>query len=486
MKNYLLRVLLLLALEVIRAPSGSTAHAFSGFGATAAAISSAPLGRLHQHRDQTFNKEAGERTRIIRPRQHDTLYIALCDEAGNDEQSIETRCSVAVLLPEKATESQCSDSDQWRRDASHQLEKIAKQCELPVIDAWGDEQRSGAQRWYSHCLTAVPHPPTNSYAIAIYHNGPSPPVDGKRGGKRKRNKKTPARSDPLFVDLCPPSGTSLGYRVNRTRGRKELLAQALGIRKLSTEKGGDGAPLVIYDLTAGMARDSLVTLSSLLANDGDLGTTRRGRNSRPRLHLAERDPVVASLLRDALRRLGLSASRTSAESSAASSRLRGGGDDAVRRSQCLSMEEGDGVFVLKRLASTGASSGRGAGGASEVPYPPDVVYLDPMFPPRKKKSSAVKKDLAVLQSLLDSAGGSASDAEMARTKEEKALLVAACNAATRRVVVKRPIGAQPLGVPSESHEAVVDVNDANSVPKPSYEIRGSVNRFDVYIVKTPS
>ena len=81
----------------------------------------------------------------------------------------------------------------------------------------------------------------------------------------------------------------------------------------------------------------------------------------------------------------------------------------------------------------------------------------------------------------DHSSPSAALTSSSRMEEERALLLAACNAATRRVVVKRPIGAEPLGLSSGSvsHD---DARNDMDTPKPSYDIRGSVNRFDVYII----
>lgn len=81
-----------------------------------------------------------------------------------------------------------------------------------------------------------------------------------------------------------------------------------------------------------------------------------------------------------------------------------------------------------------------------------------MFPPRTK-SSAVKKNMAVLHSLLGS-----QEAEDEVAQQETDLLEAALSIAQRRVVVKRPVNAPTLGD-----------------RKPSYDLRGSVNRWDVYI-----
>jgi 16S rRNA (guanine1516-N2)-methyltransferase len=82
---------------------------------------------------------------------------------------------------------------------------------------------------------------------------------------------------------------------------------------------------------------------------------------------------------------------------------------------------------------------------------PDVVYLDPMFPHRKK-SAAVKKEMRLFQQLL----GPDQDADL--------LLAPALNLAKKRVVVKRPAGAPYL-----------------AEQKPDIELKGKANRFDVYL-----
>ncbi len=81
----------------------------------------------------------------------------------------------------------------------------------------------------------------------------------------------------------------------------------------------------------------------------------------------------------------------------------------------------------------------------------DVIYLDPMFPERKK-SAKVKKNMQVLQLLLLD-GEDPSD-----------LLRAALAKARRRVVVKRPKHAEFL-----------------AGQKPALEISGKASRFDIYL-----
>ena len=88
--------------------------------------------------------------------------------------------------------------------------------------------------------------------------------------------------------------------------------------------------------------------------------------------------------------------------------------------------------------------------------PVDVVYLDPMFPERKK-SARVKKDMWLFHQLI---GPDASEAE---------LLDAALCCAGWRVVVKRPVRAPALGD-----------------RQPHHDIPGKTVRFDVYNAEAPA
>ena len=151
-------------------------------------------------------------------------------------------------------------------------------------------------------------------------------------------------------------------RVDRLRG--ELLVKAARIK-------GVEEPLVV-DATAGLGEDSL-----LLAAAGF------------RVHLYERDPAIAALLRDALR-------RASNEPQLA---------DIVSR---MELFEQDSIAALH-----------------ELPCQPDVVLLDPMFPARTK-SAAVKKKFQLLHHLESPC------------EDEQALLEAALAAHPRKVVIKRP------------------------------------------------
>ena len=86
---------------------------------------------------------------------------------------------------------------------------------------------------------------------------------------------------------------------------------------------------------------------------------------------------------------------------------------------------------------------------------PDVIYIDPMYPQRKK-SALVKKDMQILQRLL----GKDQDAEK--------LLDTALQCAAERVVEKRPVHASPVGN-----------------VKPDTSISSKKTRYDIYLVKNP-
>jgi 16S rRNA (guanine1516-N2)-methyltransferase len=123
-----------------------------------------------------------------------------------------------------------------------------------------------------------------------------------------------------------------------------------------------------------------------------------------RVRMFERHPVVAALLDDGLRRAYA--------------------DPQV------------GPWLRERLTLVHCSSLTGLTGLQPRP---DVVYLDPMFPHRHK-SALVKKEMRVFQSLV----GADEDAD--------ALLAPARALATRRIVVKRPDYAVPLGgVAAQAH-----------------------------------
>mgnify|MGYP001765099725 CR=1 FL=1 len=160
-------------------------------------------------------------------------------------------------------------------------------------------------------------------------------------------------------------------------------------------------PLSVFDATAGLLRDAAV-----LAMAGC------------HVRLAERSPVIALLIEDGLRRAAVHPEL----------------HDVLAR---LEFSPGDSLVQLQALA-----------GAEQRP---DVVVLDPMFPHRDK-SALVKKEMQVFQCVV----GADVDADD--------LLQPALHAARKRVVVKRPRLAPPLGG-----------------VKPDFVVEGKSGRFDVYL-----
>ncbi|NNM58927.1 MAG: class I SAM-dependent methyltransferase [Legionellales bacterium] len=154
----------------------------------------------------------------------------------------------------------------------------------------------------------------------------------------------------------------------------------------------------VVDATAGLGRDAFILAS--------LGC---------QVTLIEQHPIVAALLRDGLLRL--------------------------LQNQALSMEliQANAISMLDTLEQK-----------------PDVVYLDPLFPPRTK-SALVKKDMQILQRLTH---GDMTDNQL--------LFQAALRCATKRVVVKRP-GYAPV------------LDDAAPV---DFIIETPHHRFDIYKVNT--
>lgn len=172
--------------------------------------------------------------------------------------------------------------------------------------------------------------------------------------------------------------------------RRELLVKAAHVR-------GAVSPTAV-DATAGLGEDAF-----LLAAAGFS------------VLLCERDPVIAALLRDALER------------AAQDERLAG----LAKR---MRLVEGDSVQTLASLATA-----------------PHVVFLDPMFP-EKRKRAATNKKLQLFQQLERPC------------EDEEALMQAALAAHPRKVVVKRPLkGPYLAGV------------------KPSSSLAGKVVRYDVIV-----
>lgn len=206
------------------------------------------------------------------------------------------------------------------------------------------------------------------------------------------------RIGPVCVDL-------VGGRVARQRResgfRKQPFFRALGLFKTT----GEG-PLHVVDATAGFGLDAARMVFAGC-----------------RVTAIERHPVVAALLENGVQR------------ACADPQL----GAAFREN--LRLIWGETADVLPKLATAKPAV--------------DVVYLDPMFPERRKKAQ-VKKEMQLLQRLHGV--GAAAPAQ-----SEQALVRVAREVVTQRVVVKRPPHAPQI-------EAGV-----------SHCIEGDTVRFDVYM-----
>lgn len=170
--------------------------------------------------------------------------------------------------------------------------------------------------------------------------------------------------------------------------KEGAFAQAIG-RKTKT----------VIDATTGWAQDSLYLF-------------RMGYDVR----CIERSPMMAELLADGFQRL-----------------MRESWVQKLELSPPILMA-GNAIELLKNLES-----------------PPDCIYLDPMFPPKRKKSALSKKSMTILQELVGE--------DLDKTE----LFAAAFAATGKRVVVKSPDYAEPLG------------------GKPRESFSGKLLRYDVYL-----
>jgi 16S rRNA (guanine1516-N2)-methyltransferase len=203
-------------------------------------------------------------------------------------------------------------------------------------------------------------------------------------------------TERMFAIQADFTSPSARYRRLRGGGRSEAIARAVGL--------GAAVPLDVLDATAGLGTDAFVLAS--------LGC---------RVRLLERVPALRDLLVDAL-------NRARHESASADSGLA----EAIAR---MHLAGGDALGYLSALSPE---------------QRPEVIYLDPMFPERKK-SANVKKEMQVFHCLV----GPDADAPE--------VLAVALEQARQRVVVKRPRLAEPLGG-----------------RPPDHMLPGVRNRFDLY------
>lgn len=349
--------------------------------------------------------------------------------------------------------------------------QTADSLDVPVFSfsEWNDEGFDESDQGFSHLLRLIPYKykddsgslSISTYALAIEELPPF--LDGRLKNASKshslagrRTRKKLSRT-PFFVDLCPPRASRAGRRVAGASGTSDLLLKAVvpgrgGGRRVRQ------AGATVYDLTAGFGQDSLIL----------------ALNGAHRVRMVERNPVVAALLQDALRRLEMISNATQELQLT-------NPQEQQRKLQHPPLSSSSHLATLlfdKLSLSVGEGRNFVENGDDDV----DVVYLDPMFPPRQKRA-AVKKGMQLLHGLLDTQDSSSTVIQQQQQQQlqqqEHDLLHSAWRAAKLRVVVKRPLKAPPLGV--ESGDNATKTGDSKYTLRPSFAITGSVNRWDVYV-----
>ena len=206
---------------------------------------------------------------------------------------------------------------------------------------------------------------------------------------------------PLYVDALRRDITShAGGRLDQP------LLRAVGVRQ---RKQLDTDVPRIVDATAGWGGDALMLASlgcSVLA--------------------VERHRVIAELLRDGVNRASAALGHR------------------------ITIASHDASDLLQHLHAAGHDATTTLPAAWQTFVHPDVIYLDPMFPPRRGRA-AESKSMRVLRRLAGSDEGGAT------------LLTLAQRVGPPRIVVKRPLRAEALGYTS-----------------PDATYRGKAMRYDVY------
>lgn len=187
---------------------------------------------------------------------------------------------------------------------------------------------------------------------------------------------------------------ALAHRKKYGGGKGQAIAKAVGLNKFDRPK--------IIDATAGLARDAYVLAS--------LGC---------RMTLIEESPILHILIEDGIRRAQLSDET----------------EHAVNN--IVDVINANSEHYLDALPTESR---------------PDVIYIDPMYPERKK-SALVKKDMQILHKLVG------------KERDNEELLAIALKTARRRVVVKRPSQAASI-----------------TGRQPTMSINSKKTRYDVYVI----
>jgi 16S rRNA (guanine1516-N2)-methyltransferase len=219
------------------------------------------------------------------------------------------------------------------------------------------------------------------------------------------NTPMPERFEDLELKMTPDGLTLAGVRVDFDELHSKFKMQPLSQQQLLKALGSVQDFPRVLDLTAGFGRDAF-----LMAMKGHHVTC------------LERNKEVFELVQDALKRARFS-----------------GKISFLDRIDHKFMDAFD---ELKNLTGE---------------Y--DALYLDPMYPQRET-SALPKKEIQVLREWLG-----INDKTMEEIDQEtKELLVLALQKTKRKVILKRPLWAEPL-------------------MKPRHSFEGKLSRFDTYIIR---
>lgn len=196
------------------------------------------------------------------------------------------------------------------------------------------------------------------------------------------------KQKPFFIDFLDKE---FRYRLRTSKRSQELLLKAIGL---------SSSPLSVFDATAGTATETF-----LMAAFGCQVTA------------VERSPILAELVQDGLKR---------------------------------ATQEETFLPILQNIHFSCGES-RSLWLSSKTIPRPEVIYLDPMFPERKK-SALVKKEMLLLRQLVG------------EDQDASELFQVALTLAQKRVVVKRPNYAPPLS------------------KSPNFSYSGKHTRFDIYLI----
>lgn len=192
----------------------------------------------------------------------------------------------------------------------------------------------------------------------------------------------------------------MGFRRRHGGGRGQAVAKAVGLK-------GSKTPPRVVDVTAGLGRDAFILAT--------LGCPVLAMERHPDIHALCADGLIRAL---------------------------DDPDTADALADRLILHQGDALPYLQNLADSPIAT-----------FQPDVIYLDPMHPPRRK-SALPRLEMRLFRDLVG------------EDLDQVELLQAALQSGIQRVVVKRPANREPM------------------LPGVVSSIPGKTTRFDIYLASS--